>query len=68
MYANKKEFDALHEAVDFIESRVDGAENMEPYGEMLDSLHSLFLKIRKERHDKHFKHLVKKELKKLTKK
>lgn len=68
MYANKKEFDALHEAIDFIENRVDGAENMEPYIEMLVSLHSLFLKIRKERYGKYFNYFMKKGLKKLTKK
>lgn len=65
MYANEKEFEAIHAAIDFIESNSDGADDDKYPHDILDGLRSIRDKVRKDREKKHFKYLVKKELVKL---
>jgi hypothetical protein len=65
MYANEKEFDAVHAAIDFIESQSDGADDDKYPHDIISGLNSLFDKIKRDREKKHFKYLVKKELVKL---
>ena len=65
MYANEKEFDAIHAAIDFITSQADGADDDKYPHDIISGLNSLSDKIKKERQNKHFKYLVKKELVKL---
>ncbi|HRI01828.1 MAG TPA: hypothetical protein PK006_12305 [Saprospiraceae bacterium] len=65
MYANEKEFDAVHAAIDFITSQSDGADDDKYPHDVIEGLRSLFDKIKKDREQKHFKYLVNKELVKL---
>lgn len=60
MYANKKEFDALHDAIDFVSTNIDGAEDQEYYQGIVNELTNLFEKIKKDRYNKYFKYYLKK--------
>lgn len=62
MYVTKKEFEAIHAAMDMIESNSDGADDYEYYQNIINCLASVFEKAKKDRESKHLNYLVKKYL------
>ncbi len=67
MYIKEIELDALNEACDFIENRIDGAEDQEYYQNMLSCIHSLLRKANKEYSSQLFRKKVKAQVKLLIK-
>ncbi len=60
MYLSKKEKDSVHDAIDFISSNIDGAEDQEYYQNILDGLMSITVKYKAERHKRLVNEFVKK--------
>jgi len=65
VYVSEKERTALLDAVDFIRTNADCADDFEPFEELCQSLMSLFHKAKKEAYKREVKRLVKNKLKQL---
>ncbi len=66
-YISSKEANALHEAIDFISSNSDGADDTEMYETLCGTLRSLWHKAKKDISKREHKILVKKALRILKK-
>ena len=44
---NDDEYNALHDAVDFIQTHADGADDYEPFQKMMDDINSLIEKVKR---------------------
>ncbi len=60
MHVKSKYIDAVHSAIDFIENRVDGADEGHTEDEMLDALRQLRSSIQKSQHIRRVKYFVRK--------
>lgn len=67
MNVSNKELDAIHAAIDFIETNADGAADPEPYIEMMQTLRGLHTKGKEARHKRMVQYYLKKLVNKKSK-
>jgi len=63
MHITKKEFEAIHAAIDFIENRADGADEDKYPHDVLDGLRSVFNRYKEHRFELSVKYKLKKIIK-----
>lgn len=63
MYINKKQIDAINDAIDFIEANTDGADEENNQSDVMNTLHEMLTVAKKERFDRLVKYYVKKKTK-----
>lgn len=68
MYLTKKEKNAIYEAIDFISTNIDGAddESLIEHRELIDRLSSIAIKYKNERYKNRVRYYTKKNLKNRT--
>jgi hypothetical protein len=64
---SNKEYHALHDAIDFISTNSDGADEDKYPHDTLDGLRGIIEKVRESESKRHFNSMVKKEVKRLVK-